>query len=139
MLHTSIRLHEEADTAFAGDIVPRQLSTHSLNLMEIVAEGEQVSDVAVELAEPLGKDAEHTITWGNALITCGENFGNITQTNAEAPGAGNEAQPLDIGRVIAPVVVGRSLRRRQQPDRLVVADRLGRHPACVHQIPYLHR
>jgi hypothetical protein len=98
---------------FAGDIIPRQFGTRRLNLLEIGAEHEQVGNVAVNLAEPLGEDAEDTVTRSGTLITCREDFGNITQTNAEAPGAGDEAQPLDISGLIPPVVIGCSFRRRQ--------------------------
>lgn len=102
--------HERANTALAGEIIPGQLGACRLDPLEVGAKREQARDVAVELVDLLGEHAEHALARGEALIPRGEDLGKVPQANAQASGAGDKAEPLDIGLVIAPVVVGRSLR-----------------------------
>ncbi len=93
---------------------PVQLASEMLKLFDLSLVSTKVTagDVIDFAAIPL------------RLFTQIEERAYVCDLEAEAPGVANEAQPVQMPRRIVPVVAARPARRGQQPDPLIISDRL---------------
>src|SRR6185437_13407772 len=63
---------------------------------------------------------------------------HLLDRESELPRLVDEAQRLDMPRVIEPVIAGRALRRLDQPLALIKPDGLGREPRRFRDLADIH-
>jgi hypothetical protein len=93
--------------------------------LELVAQAGEPGDVFVDLGKPAAQESLGVATRALAAVHHLEHLGDVLQSQAEALGAADEAQPHDEVRRVEPVSARRSGRRREQSDAVVVADGVG--------------
>ena len=107
---------------------PFQLAGHAL---QVGHAGAHVGQMAA--GQPVHVPARKLLIAGQL-----QQAADLLQAEAQVPATRNEAQPLDVGRAIDPLAVARAPRARQQPDPLVIANRLQVASAGVGSLTDFH-
>src|SRR5690606_39136796 len=115
-----VRRQRLDDPAF-GDCAAAALAE---NAVQLAAQGLKIPDLALHLAEMLARDRVNSLTRSIALIRKSEEVAHLLDREAEIARAANEAETTEMRGRIAPVIAASALGLRQEPDALVIPDRL---------------
>jgi len=92
---------------------------------ELVAYAGELGDLVVDLGESAAQKAVGVSTRALTPIHDLEQFLDVVESEADALGAADEAEPVHERRVIDPIPAVAADRHREQSAALVVADSVG--------------
>lgn len=107
----------------------------------------EVGDPGPNVAEVGGRHDPHVRARLRSLIGQPEHRPHLSEEEPQLTGPADESQPRDVTAAVQPIAARRPVRRREEPDLLVEADRLvalartpivsGRPTSSMADLPYL--
>lgn len=107
-------------------------------VLQLLTGGAQFGKPGVDLFEMVVKKFSHVYARGPPLRSGGEYLGYLPERQACCLGVLHEPEPQECVSVVRAVAVHLPFRRREEPNLLVVADRLRRNPARFGQFSDFH-
>ncbi len=124
-LSTFIGRDEVTHTRFITRLFGRKLLTFFANRRERIAQGQQVSNAAVNVRDALIEGVEHLFAWEGTIIPRHEPFIDFREAKAQAPRADNVPQTLRVRRGVLAVIVIRALSGWQEANLFVITNSFG--------------
>ncbi len=108
-------------------------------LLDLIFEHGELTASAAYFFEFGGKKRVDVAAWGGAAVAQFDDTLHLCQCETGRLRTANESQPVEGGRVVHPIAVGSSTRRRKQAPALVVADGARRNTRGTRNFSNQHR
>src|SRR5690606_29690122 len=121
-----------------GTIGPLVAMAGTGEMGERAAQGLELRDLPVDRGDALLGQPLDIGRGALAVAVERQELAAFLHGEAEAPGAGEEAQRVDLALAIIAIAARPPRGRGHQPDLLVIADRLGRQPRSRRRLADVH-